>query len=269
MENNNACIIAICNLKGGVGKSTTTINLGAAIANEGYKVLLIDMDSQGHVAIGLKSKIKLTNYTLGEFITGKAPFSAVVCKYNDNLSVLPSNRRLNNLADILKDQSPSKRHLYLQYRLKNSVTEYFDFVLIDCPPELGLLVTNALAAADWVLIPADPSTFALKGTIEVQKLSKTLIKGLNSKHKIAGIIPIRFNTQTAVGKKTADEYKSIFGDLVLKSNIRQCVQLEEANRLGVSVYDHRPSCAAGIDYDDLCKEVLERIRGNTDEKNLS
>lgn len=253
-----ARIIGISNFKGGAAKTTTAVCLSAALALEGYKVCLFDMDSQGHVYKALCSKLKKPLSTIAELIAGHAPFSAAVTWYNENLAIIPSNRTLFNLAIEIAKHQGFKQHKFLRNCILKYVPNDFDFIVIDCAPDPGLLTTNALVAADFLFVPSEPSTFGLEGVKEMAKIHENFIKQINPDSTFAGIIPIRFNTQTNVGKDTIKMFKEIFDGLVMDSIIRQCTSIEEAHKKGVSIYDHKPSCYAGLDYDALAREVVER-----------
>ena len=254
-------IISIANQKGGVAKTTTTINLGASIAALGRKVLLIDLDPQAHTTLGLgfepdsltktilnvlephRSKNKLTLEEV--MITLKA-------NNENNLFLAPSNIDFASAEYKLIDQIGREDFLNTSIR---ECKVPFDYILIDCPPSLGILTVNALKACDEVIIPMQPHYFALRGIEEFIETTEIVRKNLNHSLKINILITIA-DTRNNLAQEVISEIKRYFSDKLFKTMIRKNITLVEASSQGVAALDYSPNSHGAIDYYKLAQEVI-------------
>ncbi len=251
-------IIAIANQKGGVGKTTTSVNLSACLAAEGKKILVIDMDPQGNTTSGLGLEKENMDCSVYEILIEKEDFEDGICKTNyKNLFLCPSNV---NLAGADVEMVEMKEREYLLTQAMQPVVNQFDFIIIDCPPSLSLLTLNALTAADSVLVPIQCEYYALEGLSQLTKTIKNVKHTLNEKIQLEGILLTMFDARTNLSIQVADEVKKFFPDKVFQSVIPRNVRLSEAPSFGepIIVYDKYSKGAEA--YTDLAKEVIRNNR---------
>lgn len=247
-------IIAIANQKGGVGKTTTAVNLGACLALLGKKILLVDIDPQGNTTSGVgidKDNIDKNIYNV--LINEESIAKNITTTNYENLYLLPSNIQLAG-AEIELVSFISR-----EYRLKNAVAEVkdeFDFIMVDCPPSLGLLTLNALTAADTVLVPIQCEYYALEGLSQLLNTIDLVQKNLNPALEVEGVLLTMFDARTNLSIQVVDEVKKFFRNKVYRTIIPRNVRLSEAPSHGkpIVVYDSRSRGSAV--YMDLAKEVL-------------
>ncbi len=251
-------IIAVANQKGGVGKTTTSVNLSASLAVLGKRVLLIDFDPQGNATSG--TGIESMDFTIYEvLIEGKNIEDAILKTDFENLEVCPCDIRLAGSEVELVELD--KR----EYRLKDAVSrvkEEYDFIIIDCPPSLSLLTINALCCADSVLIPIQCEYYALEGLTRLTQTIKQIKKGMNPEIQIEGVLLTMFDSRTNLSMMVADEVKKFFPKLVYRSVIPRNVRLSEAPSYGAPITEYDPLSKGGLAYKQLAEEVIEKNGGN-------
>jgi chromosome partitioning protein len=256
-----AYIIAMTNQKGGVGKTTTTINLGAALAEAGRKVLMVDMDPQGSLSIGLGVNPddlggKRTVYDMLMDSTS-VPASEVVMKTSINgLDLLPANIQLS--AAELRLAGEVAREYALD-RAFESVRPLYDYILIDCQPSLGLLTVNALTAADGVVIPMECEFFALRGVEMLRETISKVQERLNNRLTIDGVLPTMVDARTLHTRETIQAVLDAFGESVFHTTISRTVKFPETTKAGVSIIEQAPNSSGAQNYRNLAWELVARL----------
>ncbi|ADL70189.1 ParA family protein [Thermoanaerobacterium thermosaccharolyticum] len=250
-------IIAIANQKGGVGKTTTTINLGYSLSASGKKVLCVDMDPQSNMTSGFgidNSSLNCTTYNI--LIEGRNIKEALITLNEMNgISIVPSSIQLAGAEIELVPM------LSREFRLKNSLNDVkddYDYILIDCPPSLGLLTINALTAADSVLVPIQCEYYALEGLTQLMNTINLIKKNINHSLEIEGVVLTMFNARTNLSIQVVDEVKKYFKGKVYGTIIPRNIRLGEAPSFGkpISLYD--PHSKGAEAYEELAKEIIER-----------
>jgi len=249
-------IISIANQKGGVGKTTTAINLAAGLAYEGKKVLLVDADPQANASSGLGVEIRELENTVYEcLINGIDPHTAIVETSVKNLKLLPSHIDLVGaeieMRDLEKREERMKNFLHL---LRND----YDFILIDCSPSLGLITINALTASDSIIIPVQCEFFALEGIAKLLNTIKIIKSNLNPDLQIEGFLLTMYDNRLRLSNQVYEEVKRHFGALVFNTIIYRNVRLSEAPSHGLSVIDYDPNSKGAKSYINLAKELILR-----------
>lgn len=255
-------IIALVNQKGGVGKTTTSINLSASLGSLGKKALLIDLDPQGNSTTGLgieKSDIKKSVYDL---LIGEATIKEVVKKTRfRNLYIIPATITLAGADIELMEKSRLNPEFTKNNQLKqalNIAKEMFDYILIDCPPSLGILTTNALTAANSVIIPVQCEFFALEGIMQLLNSIMLAQKTLNPTLDIEGVLLTMLDNRTNLGLEVVQDIKSYFKERVYDTIIPRLVRLSEAPSHGKPIIAYDPKSRGAEAYLNLAKEVIER-----------
>ena len=253
-----AKVIAFSNQKGGVGKTTTCVDLAAYIAAKGKKVLVVDMDPQGNASSAAGFFERTGKDSVYEVLTGEKSVKDVVKESEvKNLFSLTSSKDLAG-AELELAQVMIGRERVLDEKLKEGKEEY-DLVFIDCPPSLGLLTVNALTAADGVVVPIQCEYFALEGLSQMMNTVKLVKKYLNPSLEVEGVVITLYDGRAKLTKGVVEEIEKVFGDKVYQTRIPRNVRLAEAPSYGkpVSLYD--PRCAGAQAYAALAEEFLERI----------
>jgi chromosome partitioning protein len=247
-------IIAIANQKGGVGKSTTAVNLSSYLGDNGYKTLIVDFDPQSNSTSGLgleKDNIRLSIYDV--LINNLDPLKAILETPYKNLYILPSSIQLAGAEVELV--SSMKR----EYKFKHAIDKiksHFDFTIVDCPPALGLLTVNALTGANEVLIPIQCEYYALEGLGQLMNTITLIKENLNEQLVITGVVMTMYDQRTRLSEQVIEEVRSYFPDKVYKTVIPRNVRLSEAPSYGKPIIYYDPECKGAQAYKSLTKEVI-------------
>ncbi|NLX76080.1 MAG: ParA family protein [Clostridiaceae bacterium] len=248
-------IIAIANQKGGVGKTTTAVNLSSCLAVKGKKVLIIDIDPQGNTTSGLgvdKAKIRRSIY---DVIINEVPIEETFVKTMiDNLTLSPSNIQLAGAEVELV--SVISRETRLKHALED-IKDKFHFIIIDCPPSLGLITVNALTAANTILVPIQCEYYALEGLSQLMNTVKIVQKHLNPGLQVEGVVLTMFDARTNLSIQVVDEVKKYFGNKVYRTIIPRNVRLSEAPSYGLPIILYDSKSKGAECYMDLADEVIE------------
>lgn len=246
---------AVVNQKGGVGKTTTTVNLAAYLATFGKKILLIDNDPQSNASVGLGINRTTIIRGLYNVLVEETPVEEVILKSSiANLDVLPSSPRLAGAEVELV--SIDARETRLKRALAN-VKDNYEIVIIDCPPSLSLLTVNALTAADEVIIPIQCEYYALEGISQLTHTLELVRESLNPELKIRGIVLTMYDPRTLLSAQVAEETRKYFGTKVFNTVIPRNIRLAEAPSFGQPIIFYDPGSKGAVAYENLCREVLD------------
>ena len=253
-----AVVISMCNQKGGVGKTTSTINLGASLAGYGRKVLLVDLDPQGALSAGLGvPHYELANTVHNLLVEPRVPISDVLIHTQvDGLDLVPSNIDLS-AAEIQLVNEVGREHALA--RALRPVLDRYDYVLIDCQPSLGLLTVNALACSDAVIIPTECEFFSLRGLALLTDTVDKVRDRLNPKLTIDGILVTRFDSRTVNAREVMARVLERFGDLVFDTVIARTVRFPETSVAGEPITSWAPKSGGALAYRALAREVIDRF----------
>ncbi|HAR63433.1 MAG: ParA family protein [Candidatus Margulisiibacteriota bacterium] len=247
-------IFSIVNQKGGVGKTTTAVNLSAYLASRGEKTLIIDMDPQGNASSGLGVNKDSIEFDIYSVIIGRVDINdSIVSTEIENLSIIPATK---NLAGAEVELAGMEAREYMLKSSMKSIKDSFDYVIIDCPPSLGLLTINALGASDKVIIPVQCEYYALEGLGNLIGTLKLVKKSINPGLEIAGIVMTMFDARTMLNNQVVVDAKNYFGKKVFETVIPRNIRLSEAPSHGLPISMYEPESKGAIAYRRLAKEVV-------------
>jgi chromosome partitioning protein len=251
-------IISLANQKGGVGKTTTSINLAAALAKLGKRVLLVDADPQANTSSGLGINIQELDNTVYEcLINGIDPKTAILPTNVENLYMIPSH--IDLVGAEIEMLNLEHRENILKHVLSPLKADY-DYILIDCSPSLGLITINALTASDSIIIPVQCEFFALEGIAKLLNTIKIIKSNLNPTLRIEGFLLTMYDARLRLSAQVHDEVRRHFGDLVFNTVIARNVRLSEAPSHGMSVLEYDRNSKGAKNYTNLAKELIKRQR---------
>lgn len=250
-------IIAVANQKGGVGKTTTSINLAVGLGLKGKKVLLIDLDPQGNTTTGLGANKDEISESIYEVLIGETDIiNVIIPNINKNVDLAPATISLAGVDIFLMEQSQENQNVLS--RLLSSVKQGYDYIVIDCPPSLGLINRNALSGADSVLIPIQAEYYALEGLAQLLSSIRLVQKLFNKRLSIEGILLTMFDSRTKLSYEVMAEVKNHFNEKVYKTHIPRNVRISESPSHGLSIFQYDPYGAGAIAYEELVNEVIQQ-----------
>lgn len=251
-------VISVSNQKGGVGKTTTTVNVASFLADMGKKVLIIDIDPQANAGFGIGINAEEVESTLYEVLIGKIPIKEAIFKTNlENLFLIPSNIHLSGAqVDLLYIEDKE----YILKKIISEIKDQYDFIFIDCPPSLGVLTLNSLVAADTVMIPLQCEYYALEGLSQLLRIIEMVQIKLNQNLKLEGVVLTMYDSRTNLSQMVVSDVREYFKDKVFKTIIPRNVKLSEAPSFGKPISHYDKSSMGSITYENLAKEVLNNVQ---------
>lgn len=271
-------IIAVMNQKGGVGKTTTSVNLAAGLARHGRRVCLIDLDPQAHSSIHLGVEVQGGTDSIYQVFAGAKPFHDVTQMVEKDLWVAPADIDLAATELELVD-APGREYVLKQALVRSEAAEKFDYIVMDCPPSLGVLTINALSAANEVFIPLQPHFFALQGLSKLFETTALVTRRLNRDLRVSGVVLCLYDTGTRLAGDVTDDLMMFLEQSdpqapwanakVFNSKVRRNIKLAEAPSHGTSIFQYAPTSAGALDYQSLVLEVIAAEGGRQEVEQLS
>lgn len=250
-------IIAIANQKGGVGKTTTAINLAASLTNLGKSTLLVDLDPQGNSSRGLGIDITLISKTIFNALVLDADINKIIRKTMiKRCDIIPSNLKLSNLESELLQRRESNFDAFILKESLNNLSKNYDYVLIDCPPSLGILCINALTCANTVLVPVQCEYFAMEGLAQILGTIKRVKELYNNSLNIEGLLLTMYENNSQLSDEIVSEVRGLFKEKTFLTMIPRNSSLSECSARGLPVCLYKPTSVGSIAYSELAKEVL-------------
>ena len=250
-------IITVANQKGGVGKTTTTINLAAAVANKGFKTLLIDLDPQANSSMSYVDVRQVEKSMFDVLVSEELGIRDVIVSTPvENLSLAPSRIALAKLESKLIGEIDG--HYRLKDRIAEVINEY-DYVFIDTPPTLGMITVNALVASTHVLVPIQSSYFALEGTDDLLETIEKIKSRPNPNLQLLGVVITMHDKRTTLSKDIHDQIQQVFGDRLFRTTITKSIRLEESPAYKESIFSFAPRSSGAMEYYSLSEEILSRV----------
>ena len=252
-----AKIIAFANQKGGVGKTTSAVNIAASLGIMGKKTLIVDLDPQGNATSGVGIPKRSLKGTVKEVLTGETDIKQVILSTNyQNLSIVPTNVTLSGAEfDLYNDEGS-------EYNLKDafkSISADYDYIIIDCPPSLGMLTINAFVASDGILVPMQAEFYAVEGLSQLISTTKRIKKLYNEDLQIVGILITMYNKRLLLSMQVMDELQKYYPDKLFNTTISRNVKLSEAPGFGKPVFYHDKSSKGAKEYLEVAKELAQRL----------
>ena len=248
-------IISVANQKGGVGKTTTVLNAGAGLSRLGFRVLLVDLDPQAHLttSLGLNPE-NLSASVYSVFENRNADIARLIVGIGEGVSLLPSSIELS--LTEMKLYGETGRDFILKHALERCSD--FDYVLIDCPPNLGLLTVNAFAASDYLIVPVQTEYLATRGFAALLSTLEIVKERLNPGIELLGVLATMYDSRKVLDREIVESIRKSFGKELFSARIRSNVSLAEAPSHGKSIFDYKPDSAGAADYEALCREIISR-----------
>lgn len=242
-------IISVANHKGGVGKTATTQNVGAGLANKGFKTLIIDLDAQANLSLSFG--VMDVDKTIYEALRGET--SLPIYKVKENLDIVPSNLNLSAIEIELLSQAG--RDFFLK-NLLNKVKDNYDFILIDCPPSIGVLTINALSASNKVIIPMEAHYLAVQGIAKLYEVIEVVKQRLNPDLSVMGILITKYDKRTILQREIKTAIEGNSNNFVFNTTIRPNIAIPESTYSGQDIYEYSPTSNGAVDYSNLVDEII-------------
>lgn len=252
----HAAVIAVANHKGGVAKTTTTLSTAFSLARRGNSVLMLDLDAQANLTLSLLKEDAEYDSIYNAINKGSEALPIVHVK--DGLDLVPSSL---NLAQLEISLTGLMEREYIISDKLSPMMDRYDYILIDCPPSLGIFTVNALVAADYVLIPTTAEVLPFKGLSSLVILINQISERMNTRLTLLGIVLTRYKGQSRLTRNIEDAIKTIYGPLVISTHIRETVRAAEAPITRLALYEYAPTSTAAKDYEALVDELLQRLEG--------